>query len=362
MPKRIPKLCHHRGTNRAYVNDPITKKEIYFGTWGSPEAEREYGHWVQQFLSPQVPELKHTAGMTVEGLLVLYLDHATVYYRKHGHETSEVDCLRLVAKHLRAECGDVALSEFTPRNLKQVRGAMVAAGYTRGSINHHVHRVRRIFRWGVEHELVSPAVLHALEAVASLAIGRSEAPESQPVRPVDMYAVEKTIVRLPPVLADMVRVQLAAGMRPQEICVMRPCDLDRNSEPWRYVPSIHKTEHHGKAKQIWLGPRARETIAPRLAIDPMAWLFPLARRSGRGRSLGRYTTRSYYAAITRACRKAGVPAWSPNQLRHSAGTSIREAYGLEGAQAILDHERASTTQIYAERNQALARKIAEDMG
>ncbi len=41
-----------------------------------------------------------------------------------------------------------------------------------------------MFGWGVENEIVPPNVLHGLEAVRGLAGGRSEARETEPVKPV----------------------------------------------------------------------------------------------------------------------------------------------------------------------------------
>ncbi len=54
--------------------------------------------------------------------------------------------------------------------------------------------------------------------------------------------------------------------------------------------------------------------------------------------------------------------WHPNQLRHAHGTAVRERYCLEGAQVALGHERADVTQVYAEKNLALADRIAAEMG
>ena len=57
-----------------------------------------------------------------------------------------------------------------------------------------------------------------------------------------------------------------------------------------------------------------------------------------------------------------VPRWSPNQLRHSAATEIRSRYGLEAVQTVLGHAKADVTQIYAERNEALAASVASMIG
>ncbi|MDR3233259.1 MAG: tyrosine-type recombinase/integrase [Planctomycetaceae bacterium] len=55
-----------------------------------------------------------------------------------------------------------------------------------------------------------------------------------------------------------------------------------------------------------------------------------------------------YVNFFRACVKAGIEIWSPNRLRHSAGSKVREKYGLEYAQAVLGHANAKTAEIYAE--------------
>jgi integrase len=76
----------------------------------------------------------------------------------------------------------------------------------------------------------------------------------------------------------------------------------------------------------------------------------------------RYDRRSYRQAIIRACRKAGVPAWSPLQLRHGRATEVRRRYGLEASQCVLGHEHAGVTDLYAELDQALAARIMAEIG
>jgi integrase len=54
--------------------------------------------------------------------------------------------------------------------------------------------------------------------------------------------------------------------------------------------------------------------------------------------------------------------WHPNQLRHTFATRVRKDYGLEAAQVLLGHSRADVTQVYAERNEELARVTAAKIG
>ena len=54
--------------------------------------------------------------------------------------------------------------------------------------------------------------------------------------------------------------------------------------------------------------------------------------------------------------------WHPNQLRHTAATRIRAAYGIELARIILGHSSAVTSEIYAEIDREKAKEVMEKMG
>jgi hypothetical protein len=43
-------------------------------------------------------------------------------------------------------------------------------------------------------------------------------------------------------------------------------------------------------------------------------------------------------------------------------TEIRKKYGIEAAQIALGHARADVTEVYAEKNMEIAKKIAREMG
>ena len=54
--------------------------------------------------------------------------------------------------------------------------------------------------------------------------------------------------------------------------------------------------------------------------------------------------------------------WTPNRLRHSAATRIREQFGLEAASVTLGHARMNQTEIYAKKNYELAARVAREVG
>ena len=76
----------------------------------------------------------------------------------------------------------------------------------------------------------------------------------------------------------------------------------------------------------------------------------------------KHTRHSYREAVKRACGRAGIPAWSPRQRRHTRATLIRQAYGLEAAKAVLGHADTKITEIYAERDLGLAMRIMREIG
>lgn len=51
-----------------------------------------------------------------------------------------------------------------------------------------------------------------------------------------------------------------------------------------------------------------------------------------------------------------------HQIRHTVATEVRRAHGLEAAQVMLGHSTLQATQVYAEKNEAVGRRIAADVG
>ena len=86
-----------------------------------------------------------------------------------------------------------------------------------------------MFAWATSEELIPHDVFRALGTVAGLEKGRSAAREKPTVGLVADEIVDRTLPLLSPTVATMVRVQRLTGMRPQEIVLMRPGDIDRSN-------------------------------------------------------------------------------------------------------------------------------------
>jgi integrase len=239
--------------------------------------------------------------------------------------------------------------------------------------------------------LIPVETAHAICAIRGLRQGQSKAREPQEIQPVATDIVEKTLPHCPPVIRDMIRIQQLGGWRPQDIINLRSCDIDRSKTPWKYTPYTHKTKRRGKIRELAIGPRARAILTPYLMekedspedfifspIDSMKLVQAERRRNRKTkvqpsqqsrkkttpkRSPGKqYTTSSYNRAINKACKKAGVPPWHPNQLRHTKLTEIREDYSPDCAQAVGGHSSVKTTEIYAKVSFDKAAKVMEEIG
>jgi hypothetical protein len=118
-------------------------------------------------------------------LLAGFWQHAQRHYvGPDGKPTSEQLNYHTLIKRLRKAYGDTPVKDFGPLRLKAFRASLIEEKLARTNINQQVYRVRRIIKWGVENELVEPAVYEALRCVSGLQFGRTEAQESEPVKPV----------------------------------------------------------------------------------------------------------------------------------------------------------------------------------
>jgi integrase len=383
----IPKYRHHKPTGQAVVT--LDGRDIYLGLHGSEISRLEYDRLVAQWMA-NGRRLPHDGeqSMTVNQLILAYADHAESYYVKDGKPTPEIQHIKVASRMARKLYGHRCVVDFGPLALKACRMEFLET-QCRKTANQNADRLRRMFRWGVENEMVPGEVWHRLKAVRGLPKGRGLGRESEPVRPVPEEDVEAVLPHVSAAVGGMIRVQLLTGMRPGEVISMRGVDIDRSVQPWRYRPEHHKTEHHGHQRVVPLGPKAQEILRPFLETAGDGYLFSprqaeearnakrkLARRTpmtpsqrARKRKKGRkrawrehYDVASYRRAIRRACEKAGVSTWTPHRLRHTAATRLRREFGIEAARVVLGHRSAEVTEIYAEMDREMASEVMGRVG
>lgn len=333
-------------------------------------------------------------------LIAAYLIHAKKYYAGKGdwknvRETAKL-LLRFIGKR------SILGHQFGPKMFLEFQTWLIdrepergTQKMSRGVVNSHCGRVRRMFRWLQSQELLPKGHAAELSTVLPLMPGRTAARESDPVSPPTWGDVEKTLPYLPPSIANAVRVQFICGMRPGEVLSMQVGDIDCSRDVWLWSPDHHKTSHRKKilikaipraAQAAILAMSAGKSIGDFLVspLDDLDWratsrpirktkIFPceLARRKEKSKAskrkkLNYYTETRYGKEIAAAIDRAAsvgdsIPRWTPNQLRHAIASEISGKIDEQSAQRWLGHSRLETTAIYTQQvtNELLA--IAEEV-
>jgi integrase len=324
MPKlkdnQVPAYRLHKQSGQAIVT--LSGRDHLLGPHGSKVSREKYDRLIAEWLSNgRRGTCRQAQGITVSRVVVEFWAHAKAYYvNPAGGPSNELENLRQALIPLRGLYGATVAAEFGPRALKAVQQEMIRLGWARTHINRQVARLKHVFKWAVGAELIPGSIHQALVAVAGLRKGKSEARESEPVKPVPEGWVELTLPHVSPQVEAMIRLQLLTGMRPGEVVILRGCDIDTGGKVWLYRPHYHKREHHGLSRDVRIGPKGQEVIRPFLKPDLHAYLFspadaeaaryatkPNHRRrpadpATSDRRLGaRYNVTSYRRAIARGC-------------------------------------------------------------
>lgn len=392
-PSKIPSYCRHRASGQAYVT--IGGREHYLGVYGSPESHQKYS----RLIAESFPNGNgHRAlppsgdGITINELVLRYwTEFVQSYHQKDGKPSERQNDIKRAIRYVQQLYGNELARTFGPKALQVVRDEIIKAGQeSQGGINRiyvndSVAIIKRMFQWGVSQELLPVEIHQALLTVEGIHKGRDpRVTERKKVRPAPDSHVDAVLGVAPPQIKAMIELQRLTGMRPDEVTIMRPCDIDRTGEIWVYTPADHKMDYKDIDKFVPLGPKAQAILAPWLDQPTTAYLFSpkevskaaieKRRKRSQPKSKNRprrgkprlprdhYDDETYCRAVKRLCEKAGVPKWTPNQLRHNAGTEIRRKHGLEAARLILGHRSMATTEIYAEKELDMAIQIVKEMG
>jgi integrase len=286
MPKsdnHIPKYCRHRGSGQAYVT--LEGAARYLGIYGTAESREKYDRLIGEYLSSgrHMPVDPHS--ITIAEMVNAFREHAKTYYLTEGQLGKQAINIDEALRPLLKLYGRTVAADFGPRRLKAVRASMIENGHVRTQINRLVGRIKHVFKWAVENELIPRDVHYGLLAVSGLKAGKSGAIESQPVQRVPIECVEPVLLHVSPQVAAMIRLQLLTGMRPGEVCIMRGTDIETTAKEWIYRPSRHKNQSRGQEREVPLGPKAKEIVSQFLKTDMTAYLFSPAEAEAQRRAL-----------------------------------------------------------------------------
>ncbi|MBL1217610.1 MAG: site-specific integrase [Planctomycetes bacterium] len=403
-PPRVPAYTLHKRTGQARVR--IDGKDIYVGPYGSPQSRERYDRLIQEWLSNgrQLPR-DRTDPVTIQRLVDRFKQWASGRYRHaDGSKSGELEIYDRVLGILTDLYGSVPVARFGPSDLRIVRDKMITLRWRRTSINKQTTRLRRVFRWGVSHDLVPADMVERLKAVEGIPIGTPGVENDKLVELVSDEQIDAIRPFISRQAWAIIQLQLLTGARAGELVGLRPVDIDMTGEVWTAELQAHKTAHRGKARVLFFGPEAQKVLQPFLqGRAPALHLFrPIEAererratahanrktRPGQGNTIGTnrkarpkkrigegpYTTRTYRKAIERAVLRANLKAekkgkpemrvagFTPHQLRHTALTRVRDTHGIEAAQAIAGHATPNMTARYSWRSSKLACEIAGKVG
>ena len=352
---RIPAYTLDKSTGQARTR--VAGRDYYLGLYGSVESRQRYGELIATCVSGvDITHDKLKSGtkidpgqFTVNELCLAFMRHADQHYRKDGEPKDEIDCFKSAVRPLVDLYGHETVNDMGPIKLKLVREKMVGKGWCRKYVNRSLNRLRHIFLWRVTAELVEPATLQKLEALAPLSIGRTEAldhPQRQVVPQEHIDAVKPLVSQR---CCDLIDLQLLTGPRPSELLMLTGRMIDRSGEVWAAELREHKTQHRGKTRRLVFGPRSQLILRRHLKADPDVRVFQIRRDT-------------YSQAIVKACSTLEITRWTPHWLRHNVATRVRDEFGIEHAQAMAGHASPLMTAHYASKLDVLAVQVAKSIG
>jgi integrase len=201
---------------------------------------------------------------------------------------------RSAVRMLLTVLGERRVDTITPADVADLVGALTAKGKARETVRKSLLALAMI----LDHEGVTP---NPARDKVKVRLPRQDRPEIVPPTADHVLAVHEVLpprYRLPLLVLD------ATGMRLGELERLTWGDLDEPRQRWRVSQTVSKT---GRAR--WVG------VAP-VIFEAVCELVPREDRVPGRRVFQGFGGDRFRTAVTRACTAAGVPAFSPHDLRH----------------------------------------------
>ena len=391
----LPAIRHHRRSGNARVR--IAGIEHWLGPWGSADSRLRYDELIAAWIASgrksveaakpapcPAPaavevELPTSADVTVGELARAWI--ASIERERAGaHKRASNWNGAIAAARALRPVAAMPAKDFGPRAIQEVRRRLVDTPIlrkrrlpdgretteviprSRRYVNDTVGRIRQLFNWAVGLELIPPERAYALSRIRALPMGQGR--ETLRRTEVTADVVNATLPHLTDEARALVLFIRWTACRPSEAARLRMCDVHDVDRPiWRYRPPMHKTAHRGQFRDVPIGPQARAILEPHAegraedeyVFDPRRSLARIVstgatikmRRRASPRVGNLFTSDAIRVAIQRAAEAAGVPPWTPYQLRYLRLREIRRDYGPEAARATAGHTRDSMTAHYA---------------
>lgn len=271
--ERIPTFRHHKATGQGYV--VLDGLHLYLGRYDKPCTRQKYHRTIAEWCANGYRLSVEPEDITVSELCAAYWKHAQSHYvSRDGTPTSSLHRVKRVLTPLNELYGRSKAHEFGPTSLRAVRDAWIGQRLARSTVNDYTALLKNLFKWGVSHEMVPPYVYQALVTVEGLRAGRSEARETEAVKPVLESHVESVKPFISRQVEALIDLQLLTAARPGELLKLRPIDLDTTGRVWTATLKEHKTQYRGRKRTLYFGPKAQVILKEFIANRPLdAYLF-----------------------------------------------------------------------------------------
>lgn len=390
VPPKPILLTHHgrlRWTTRWWDSNGKrqAKRFGYENEMSAKAAQVAYAAWLKVWM--EKPQTQCDSRCLVAGLCDAYREYARLKYQRNGEMTSSFCNINLALRDLEGAYGNQVADDVRAPEIASLRdnvfmyewidtntikrnadgSAVIQSART---VNYRLLITKQAYEFGRSKGLISAETLLDVMSVKRVSARDSIARPAVKVHPVADAIVNATVEKCSASLGDMIRVQRLAGMRPSEICDLRPCDVDTSAgDVWFYEPDKHKTAYAGKVRIIVLPPSAVAILRPYLNRPLQDRCFtPREHAEQRGlvkrmKSAGdKWNQTTYRRAIARVCKAAGIEEWNPNRLRHAWATDVRRRLGIRAVQEGLSHQSMNTTETYAQKSKERLAKMARKLG
>ena len=394
--KRRPRSKNGVSKDEAGVFIRYNGKTVWrkLGDWEAPDIEAKYRQ-----LKNELEDNGGNPELSDENTLAFLFEF---YLKERAWQLSRTDAchLRLIISLVLEIFPDCPISKFTAMSFRHVRKHVAEVGmsrkpmpWSRNYANKLLKYIKTIFNWGVSYDLVPPEIAAKVASVPAISERESDLEERAKVVEVPDHVVRQTLPFLPPVVADMVKVQRGACMRPKEVRELRVGDIDKTGEIWMIRTDQHKTARFGVKRFIAFGvaevkilrrrcenktdddfvfsPRdamlenwAERAAARKTPMMPSQRLRAETRAQKKLDKIGHfYSPNTYRQSISDAIKKAAragipIPHWHPYQLRHASVTATSMTHGRETASLLAGHKSFKTTEVYDHKTEPLTRNLA----
>lgn len=265
----------------------------YGGSFATKREATIRAGWITGELAAQrVPEL----GVLREAPAARTLREAAKRWKESRVDVAENTRLqhRSAVRMLLPLLGDRHVDTITSADVADVVASLTAKGKARETVRKSLLALAMT----LDHEGVAP---NPARDKVKVRLPRQERPEIVPPTAEHVLAVHAL---LPPRYRVPLLVLDATGMRLGELEQLTWGDVDEPRQRWRVSRAVSKTG------------RARWVSVPPVVFDAVCALVPRDDRNPERPVLQGFGGDRFRTAVTRACTAAGIPSFSPHDLRH----------------------------------------------